>query len=386
MAQFWFVAVGLLVGVALFGRPRRLESTTAGEVTAASGSQVRIVVPARNEAASLANLLDDLAIGRPDGADVVVVDDRETIARADALGARPGGVFRRGQDGPERDREAHRAAVARGLGLHAGGQLLHLVQRFAPQRIHVGMLAGHRQRRFAGAAEVDGHMRLLQRLDFGEAGLEAVVLALVVEGLVAGPQPAQQRQVFVGALVALVVVQVVAIAALLGIRPAGDEVHAQPATAELVERGDLPRRQRGHREARPVRQHEMHALGVRCCIADGERGAGPRGVVRHQDAVEACGLMRLRKCLDVVAVDRRAAGGMDLRDLLALDHADEFDAHACSLTTAEGLPDGRGRCGTLRAPVPRSNEANRSCLCVLLVSLAAPRRLGCKPRMKEPAR
>ncbi len=83
MTQFWFVAVGLLVGVALFGRPRRLESTTAGEVTAESGSQVRIVVPARNEAASLANLLDDLAIARPDGADVVVVDDRSTDATGD---------------------------------------------------------------------------------------------------------------------------------------------------------------------------------------------------------------------------------------------------------------------------------------------------------------
>lgn len=89
MAQFWFVAVGLLVGVALFGRPRRLESTSTGEVTVPGRSPVRIVVPARNEAASLANLLDDLAIGRPDGADVVVVDDRSTDETGDIARSYP---------------------------------------------------------------------------------------------------------------------------------------------------------------------------------------------------------------------------------------------------------------------------------------------------------
>ena len=89
MAQFWFVAVGLLVGVALFGRPRQLESTSTGEVTVPGRSPLRIVVPARNEAASLANLLDDLAIGRPDGADVVVVDDRSTDETGDIARSYP---------------------------------------------------------------------------------------------------------------------------------------------------------------------------------------------------------------------------------------------------------------------------------------------------------
>lgn len=80
MAHVWFVASGLLIGLALFGRPRRLVHV---ESVAADATSVRIVIPARNEAASLANLLDDLATGRPDGADVVVVDDRSTDGTGD---------------------------------------------------------------------------------------------------------------------------------------------------------------------------------------------------------------------------------------------------------------------------------------------------------------
>ena len=70
-------------------------------------------------------------------------------------------------------------------------------------------------------------------------------------------------EVFVGAVVALVLEQVVAVAALLAVAAAGDDVDADPAAGELIERGECPRGQRRRHEARPVRDQEVQPLGVR---------------------------------------------------------------------------------------------------------------------------
>jgi len=243
--------------------------------------------------------------------------------------ARPCGLFGLRQDRAERDRKAHAAPVLRRLGAHARGQFARLVERFAPQRVDVGVLAGHRNRSLRGAAEVHGHVRLaiarLHRLDFGERVLEAVVRAFMVEGLLRRPHLVQHFEVFVGAGVALVVVEPVAVAALFLVGAAGDVVHAEPAAAELVERGELPRGQRRRDEAGTVREHEVDALGDRGRVGHGERGVGAGRVVRHQHAVEARRLVGLREGAHVVAVERGALGRVDLRDLLALDHSDEFD-------------------------------------------------------------
>lgn len=76
MGSIWFVVGALVTGLLLFGRPRPLP---ARDPAPAIGSgTVRIVIPARNESASLGNLLGDLARSRPGSADVVVVDDRST--------------------------------------------------------------------------------------------------------------------------------------------------------------------------------------------------------------------------------------------------------------------------------------------------------------------
>jgi 4,4'-diaponeurosporenoate glycosyltransferase len=84
MAQMWFVASALLVGMALFGRPTRLsEPGSSTHPGPRQASRVRIVVPARDEAASLAHLLSDLAADRPTGCDVVVVDDRSSDGTGD---------------------------------------------------------------------------------------------------------------------------------------------------------------------------------------------------------------------------------------------------------------------------------------------------------------
>ena len=75
------VAVGWLLGWWAFGRPRTVDRLpTPG--APADGRRVSVVVPARNEATSLPLLLADLATARPDGAEVVVVDDHSTDGTA----------------------------------------------------------------------------------------------------------------------------------------------------------------------------------------------------------------------------------------------------------------------------------------------------------------
>ena len=247
------------------------------------------------------------------------------------------------------------------LGAHPRGQLARLVERLAPQRVDVGVFAGDRNRCLRSPAEIHRHVRLaiarLQRLDFGERVLEAVVRAFMVKGALGRPYLVQHVEIFVGAGVALIVVQPVAVAALFLVGAAGDVVHGEPATAELVERGELPRRQRGRDEAGPVREHEVDALGHRGGMGHRERGVGAGRMVRHQHAVEAGRLVRLREGAHVVAVERRTLGRVDFRDLLALDHADEFDGTVLLWLAHVVLLVGGGREIRQRAGAARS----RSC-------------------------
>ncbi len=82
-----FIALGLAVGACLFGRPsylgthRRghepeLPATAAAAATPTTG--VTIIIPARNEAATLPLLLADLADGVEPGWRIIVVDDHST--------------------------------------------------------------------------------------------------------------------------------------------------------------------------------------------------------------------------------------------------------------------------------------------------------------------
>lgn len=86
MGSELFAVVGLVVGLALFGRPRTL-SGHSSPPDSARPRHVRVVIPARNEAASIGNLLADLdaelralaqqvvAGRRVDQFHIVVVDD-----------------------------------------------------------------------------------------------------------------------------------------------------------------------------------------------------------------------------------------------------------------------------------------------------------------------
>ncbi len=89
-----------------------------------------------------------------------------------------------------------------------------------------------------------------------------------------GPHAPEYVQVFVGACVAVVVREVVAVAALLGVAAARDEMHGEPAAAQLIECRDLARGKRGCDEAGTMGQHEVHALRYARSVGDREERVG----------------------------------------------------------------------------------------------------------------
>ena len=93
------------------------------------------------------------------------------------------------------------------------------------------------------ASEVEGDSAGLGRQDFGILADDVVELALEVERLasvgVVLPGSPHDGEVFVGSAVALVVALPVAVALLLGVVSAGDDVDGDAALGEEVERGEL---------------------------------------------------------------------------------------------------------------------------------------------------
>ena len=151
---------------------------------------------------------------------------------------------------------------ARGLGLDACDLLGGVGQRLAPQAVHVGFRGAHGVGGVRGPAERDHRPRLLHREHVGDEVGELVVGARVIERLALGPHPLHDLDVLAGAVVALVVAQEVALALLFVVVAAGDEVHREPAAADLVERREGLGRERRDREVRAVREQHLQRVGV----------------------------------------------------------------------------------------------------------------------------
>jgi len=117
------------------------------------------------------------------------------------------------------------------------------------------------------------------------------VPAVVAERAVLGPGPDQHVEVLVGAVVALVLVEPVAVAALLDVTAAADHVHRHPAAGEVVQGGEAPGRQRGRDEPRPVRDQESEPLTVRRRVGRDLQPIRSARTVPDQHLVEA-GLLR----------------------------------------------------------------------------------------------
>jgi 4,4'-diaponeurosporenoate glycosyltransferase len=81
-------AIGWVLGWWAFGRPRRVDALPVASDD--SPGPVTVVVPARDEAATIGGLLDDLAASRTAPDRVVVVDDHSSDGTAAVAATRPG--------------------------------------------------------------------------------------------------------------------------------------------------------------------------------------------------------------------------------------------------------------------------------------------------------
>ena len=234
----------------------------------------------------------------------------------------------RPQDRTERDADPRRVGTAGRdrRGAYRCDLLLGFGQRLAPQHECLGVLATDPVRGLGRPAEEQWNVA--DRLDLTYVVLEAVVAALVVERFGGRPRLLQDFQVLVGPVVALVFVEVVAVALLLGVATAGDRVDGDPAAAELIQRRERTGGERRRHEAGPVRNEQAEALGVLGNVRGDLRTVRPAGSVADQDAVESAVLVRAGKPLRVVRVDDGAVRRVDLARMLRADHAEEFDGHA----------------------------------------------------------
>lgn len=150
------------------------------------------------------------------------------------------------------DAEGQGAARLGGQLANPGQPLGDLRRGLAPGQVYIRLQGGGSLGRRAGAAEEDLRKRVRGEAD--ARGLDLVVLAEEAErGLPAfrSADPAQHREEFLGALVPLVVAEVVAVPALLRRVAAGDDVEQQPAAGDPLESGGLVGGQGGGDEPGP---------------------------------------------------------------------------------------------------------------------------------------
>ena len=94
--------------------------------------------------------------------------------------------------------------------------------------------------------------------------------------VVGGPSALHQVQIFLRPLIALGLRREVAVALLLGVRLAGDDVERETAAGQLIEGCDLAGEQGGRDEARPVSNQIRHPLGPRRRVHGHEEALGRR--------------------------------------------------------------------------------------------------------------
>lgn len=83
---------------------------------------------------------------------------------------------------------------------------------------------------------------------------------------------------------------------------------------------ELARRERRGDEARPIRQHQPKPLPYKRSVRSDDEPVRAIRKVADYNSIETRPLMRLRKPLHVIDVDRRPAWRMNLRCGLRADH------------------------------------------------------------------
>ena len=162
--------------------------------------------------------------------------------------------------------------------------------------------------------------------------LDAIELACEIERPIARPGKLHQFEIFGGAAIALRLRREIAVALLLVVGLAGDDVQDEPALGEMVEGRDLARHQGRRHKARPVRDEITEPFGPRRRVLRDQKTLGGGRRIADQNQIEAGGFMGARGLRHIVG--RQAAlddvqGGVAARRRDA-DHADDFDGH-CAL-------------------------------------------------------
>jgi hypothetical protein len=207
-------------------------------------------------------------------------------------------------------------------------------------------------------------MRLLHGLDLGVCPGHPVELALVIEGPLLSPRAPQHGQVLVGAAIARVVVEPVAVPGLVRIAAPRDDVERHPAARELVQGRRLARGERRRHEAGAVGDEKADTLGVGGGIGGHEEAVSGGGGIAHQHLVEVRALVRQREVPQPGAVDG-AADHVDRRTVRAFgphpDHPDELHGHLGRDTTLgprrlQGWPVMAVAMRSASSPTPQSTE------------------------------
>ena len=130
----------------------------------------------------------------------------------------------------------------------------------------------------------------------------------------------------------------VAVFGLIGIAAAGNDVHRQSASAQLVQCRQLAGGDRRHHEPRAVRQQETQTLGHRGSVRAHQEPVGRVREIADQYAVETGPLMNARRLGKHVGIKRRSGGRDQLRGDSRRDSADHLHGHSGSFLGSRDPP------------------------------------------------
>ncbi len=164
------------------------------------------------------------------------------------------------------------------------------------------------------------------------------MLALVVEGLVRGPDLLDDPDVLAGAGVALVLGEGVALAALFVVVAARDEVHGQAALADLVEGGEGLRGEGRVRDVGPVGQEDLEPVQPARDVGGGRRRVRRSGAVGEQHPVPVVVLVRAGEPERVLLVEGGAGARGGFGTVVGGGDAKELHGHGQGLSSSPLVP------------------------------------------------
>src|SRR5262249_8125153 len=150
-----------------------------------------------------------------------------------------------------------------------------------------------RQCTLGRAAEEQQRMGPLQGLDVRSRATHTIEGAVEIEAMLAGPGELHDFNIFGGATIALLFGREVAIALLLSVAGARNDVRRDPPVREVIKGRYLSRRQGRSDEARAMRNQEPQPFGALGGVLGDQEPLGRGGGVADKSEVEARRVMGL---------------------------------------------------------------------------------------------